>query len=145
MCAQLYLTLWDSLDYSPPGLSVHGIFQARILGQVVIPYSRGSSQPRTEPISSVSPALAGEFFATEPPGDPSEVLPSLHVVDLFEQTPVKPITMIRQFSRFHLKVKCSHLQNLLFIINSFLWDIFYFFHCPWKFFYFFNSSALKND
>ena len=30
--AQLCPTLWDSMDCSPPGSSVHGIFQARILG-----------------------------------------------------------------------------------------------------------------
>ena len=31
----------DPMDYSPPGSSVHGIFQARILEQVVISSSRG--------------------------------------------------------------------------------------------------------
>ena len=34
------------MDYSPPGSSVHGIFQARILEWVAIPFSRGSSWPR---------------------------------------------------------------------------------------------------
>ena len=33
----------DLLDYSPPGSSVHGILQARILGRVAISFSRGSS------------------------------------------------------------------------------------------------------
>ena len=38
------LTLWDPVDYSsPPGSSVHGILQARILEWVAIPLSRGSS------------------------------------------------------------------------------------------------------
>ena len=32
LIAQLYLTLCNSMDYSPPGSSVHGILQARILG-----------------------------------------------------------------------------------------------------------------
>ena len=36
-------TLWDPMDCSPPGFSVHGILQARILEWVVIPFSRGSS------------------------------------------------------------------------------------------------------
>ena len=35
-------------DYSPPGSSVHGILQARILEWVVIPFSRGSSRPRDQ-------------------------------------------------------------------------------------------------
>ena len=38
--------LCDPLDRSPPGASVRGIFQARILEWVVISSSRGSSQPR---------------------------------------------------------------------------------------------------
>ena len=33
------------MDCSPPGSSVHGILQARILGWVAMPFSRGSSQP----------------------------------------------------------------------------------------------------
>ena len=37
--------LWDLIDYSPPGSSVHGILQAGILEWVVISFSRGSSQP----------------------------------------------------------------------------------------------------
>ena len=39
-------TLWDSMDCSLPGSSVHGIFQARILEWVAISSSRGSSWPR---------------------------------------------------------------------------------------------------
>ena len=39
-------TLWDSMDCSPPGSSVHEIFQARILEQVTISSSRGSSRLR---------------------------------------------------------------------------------------------------
>ena len=34
------------MDYSPPGSSVHGILQTRILEWVAISFSRGSSQPR---------------------------------------------------------------------------------------------------
>ena len=36
----------DPMDCSPPGSSVHGISQARILGWVAMPSSRGSSWPR---------------------------------------------------------------------------------------------------
>ena len=38
--------LCDSMDCSPPVSSVHGILQARILGWVVMPFSRGPSWPR---------------------------------------------------------------------------------------------------
>ena len=41
-----FLTLCDPMDCSPPGLFIYGIFQARILEQIAISLSRGSSQPR---------------------------------------------------------------------------------------------------
>ena len=40
---QSYPTLCDPMDCSPPGSSVHGILQARILEWVATPSSRGSS------------------------------------------------------------------------------------------------------
>ena len=48
MCSviQSCLTLCDPLGCSPPGSSVHGIFQARTLEWVAISFSRGSSWPR---------------------------------------------------------------------------------------------------
>ena len=44
--AQSCPTLCDPMDYSPPGSSVHGIFQARILEWVALSFSRRSSQLR---------------------------------------------------------------------------------------------------
>ena len=41
--AQSYLTFCDPMHCSPPGASVSGIFQARILEWVAISSSRGSS------------------------------------------------------------------------------------------------------
>ena len=46
LVAQWYLTLYNAMDCSPPGSSVHGSLQARILEWVAISFSRGSSQPR---------------------------------------------------------------------------------------------------
>ena len=46
VCTQSCLTLYNPTDCSPTGYSVHGIFQARILELVVIPFSRGSSHTR---------------------------------------------------------------------------------------------------
>ena len=43
---QSCLTPCDPMDCSPPGSSVHGILQTRILEWVAMPSSRGSSQPR---------------------------------------------------------------------------------------------------
>ena len=62
---QSCLTLCDPMDSSPPGSSVHGILQARILGWVAMPSCRGSSQPRDwTQVFYTSPALAGGFFTT---------------------------------------------------------------------------------
>ena len=47
------------MDCSPPGSSVHGILQARILEWIAIPFSRGSSQPRDW--TQVS-CITGRFF-----------------------------------------------------------------------------------
>ena len=46
LVSQLCLTLCDAMDYSPPGSSIPGILQARILEWVAIPFSRGFSWPR---------------------------------------------------------------------------------------------------
>ena len=46
--AQSGPTLCDPIDCSLQGSSVHGIFQARILNWVTIPFSRVSSQPRDQ-------------------------------------------------------------------------------------------------
>ena len=45
---QSCVTLCDPMDSSPPRSFVHGILRARILEWVVIPFSRGSSQPRDQ-------------------------------------------------------------------------------------------------
>ena len=45
---QSYLTLYDLMDCSPPGSSVHGILLPRILEWVAMSSSRGSFQPRDQ-------------------------------------------------------------------------------------------------
>ena len=59
-------TLCYPVDCSPPGSSVCGIFQARILERVAISFSRGSSQPRDR--TQVSPALQADALTSETPG-----------------------------------------------------------------------------
>ena len=67
-------TLCNPVDCSLPGSSVHGTFQARIPEWVAISSSRASTRPGTKPESAAAPALAGGFFATEPPGKPHDVM-----------------------------------------------------------------------
>ena len=57
------------MDCSPPGSSVHGISQARILDWVANSPSRGSFYSGVKSESSLSFALADRFFVTEPPGN----------------------------------------------------------------------------
>ena len=58
----------DPIDYSPPGSSVYGIFQARKL-EFLSP--EDLSELGTEP---ESPALAGGVITTEPPGKTQDLL-----------------------------------------------------------------------
>ena len=67
-------TLCDPMDCSPPGSSVHGILQVRILEWVAMPSSRGSSQPRDRTYISYISCIAGRFFTAEPPGKPTASL-----------------------------------------------------------------------
>ena len=52
----------NPIDCSLPGSSVHGIFQARILEQVAVPFFRGSPRPRYQTCISHVSALVGRFF-----------------------------------------------------------------------------------
>ena len=61
--AQSCPTLCDPTDCGPPGSSVNGIFWARILEWVAMPFSGGSSLPGDW--TQVS-CTAGRFFTTEP-------------------------------------------------------------------------------
>ena len=61
---QLCLTLCDPVGCSLPGSSVHGILQGKILEWVAVPFSGGLPDPGMEPVSLMSPALAGRFFTT---------------------------------------------------------------------------------
>ena len=50
------------MDCSPPGSSVHGILQERILERVAMPSSGDLPDPGIKPVSLTSPALTGEVF-----------------------------------------------------------------------------------
>ena len=62
---QLFVTPWT---ISPPGPSVHGVFQARVLEWVAISASGDLPDSRIRLASLVSPALAGRFLTTTQSG-----------------------------------------------------------------------------
>ena len=62
---QSRLTLCDSMDCSPPGSSVHGIFQARILRRVAIFFSQGSSRPKETILCLLYPCAMQNIIISE--------------------------------------------------------------------------------
>ena len=78
-CLQAWLlracqTLGDPTDCSPPGSSVHGILQARILEWVAVPPPGGLPDPGIEPRSLTSPAWQVGSLPLVPPGKPKMLL-----------------------------------------------------------------------
>ena len=71
--AQSCSMVCKSMDYSPPGFSVHGILQQEYWS--VLPFPSPGDFPDPG-IKLKSPALAGGFFTAEPLGKPtSRILP----------------------------------------------------------------------
>ena len=58
---------------SPPGSSVHGISQARLLEWVVISFYRDLSKPGIKPLSPKSPALQAHSLPAKPPRKPHKM------------------------------------------------------------------------
>ena len=89
------------MDCSPPGSSVHGLLQARILEWLAMPSSKGSSPPRDRTHVSCGYCIAGEFFTTEPPG---ETLNTIHRFFFFFF-----------FNLFLIFISCFPPQNITFM------------------------------
>ena len=68
---QLCLTLFDSMDCSSPGSSIHGILQARILEWVSFPPSGDLPDPGIKPRF---PALEVDSLPAVPPGKPTNTI-----------------------------------------------------------------------
>ena len=62
--AQLCPTFCYPVEYSPPGSSICGIFQARILEWIAIFFSRGSSQPRDQTLISLGARVPLKYHQT---------------------------------------------------------------------------------
>ena len=95
LVAQSCLTLCDPMDCSPPGFSVHGILQVRILEWAVISFSRGIPNPGIKP---GSPALQADSLPTEPPGN---------------QLPVNILGMIYAESKVLVNLGCWPIAHIL--------------------------------
>ena len=74
----LQLRIWMDVEYNstmsdffgtPPGSSIHGILQARILNGLPFPPAGDLPDPGIESVSLASPALAARFFTTSTTGE----------------------------------------------------------------------------
>ena len=78
--------LWDPMDCSPPGSSVHGISQARILHWVAISSSRGSYRPRDRTLVSYVSCIGRQIlyhWATWESSPPNHRMASFQLFDLW--------------------------------------------------------------
>ena len=78
LVAQLCPTLCDPMDCGPPGSSVHGIFQARVLERVAISFSRVTSQPGDQ--AHISCVATWIFSPWASPGKPLVFFSSNHLI-----------------------------------------------------------------
>ena len=103
------------MDCSLPGSSVHGIFQARILEWVAIPFSRGSSQPRDGTciscISYIGRQILYHWVTWEAK---ISLRGSLNQPHLKMENSVEDVN----WEEFRMKLKSTHCFLSLSIVNS---------------------------
>ena len=117
MCAkslQLHPTLCDPMDCCPPGSSVHGILQARILEWVAIPFSRGSSQPREQ--NCISCIGRWGCLSLGPPEKPLIWYPLV----LFTQEYIDELPVLRNILAHKGSPDCGLCKSLLRMDQFFL-------------------------
>ena len=68
--AQVCPTLWDPMDYSPPGPPSKGFSRQEYWSGLSFPSPGDLPDPGIQLTSPVSPTLASGFFNTGPPGKP---------------------------------------------------------------------------
>ena len=73
MCPKSCPTLCDPIDCSPPGFSVYKSSRQEYWSGLPFPSPGDLLDPGIEPVSPASPALAGGFFTTAPPGKPGNI------------------------------------------------------------------------
>ena len=104
LVTQPCLTLCNPMDCSPPGSSVHGIFQARLLEWVTISSSRVSSQPRDQTwVSCIELNMPANF-------ENSAVATGLEKVSFH---PVPKKGNVKECSNYHTIVFVSHASKVM--------------------------------
>ena len=106
MCC--HVQLCDPTDCSPPGSSVHGIFQARILERVAISLFRGSFLSRDWKCISIVSCTG--FFTTVPPGSSWWINGNLLYYSLFFKVFKNIIKGVDTFHNSHFHIMCCFEQ-----------------------------------
>ena len=88
------------MDCSPPGSSVHAIFQERILEWVAISFSRGSSWPRDQTLVS---CIVGGFSTDGLPGKPSIVRLLSNISYIFKFHQLSWYCLLQHFFSFWIQ------------------------------------------
>ena len=130
LVAQSCQTLCNPIDCSPPGTSVHGILQARILEWVAISVSKRSSPPRDR--TQVF-CITGRFFTSWATKWEQKLCPKTErgMLGVF-WGPLHPAETILCSSFPNWYPCCAHLQDLLQLVwwwsmwNLTLWPV----YCP---------------
>ena len=113
LVAQSCPALLKSIDCSPPGFSLHGILQSRILEWVAMPFSRGSSWFRDW--IQVSHIAGRFFYSLSYPGSPSSFLNFLVLCLIFSFLLTGPQSSISQEKKLDSPIYSSLLSaNQLF-------------------------------
>ena len=99
-------TLWNTMDWNPPGSSVHGILQARILEWVARPSSRGSFHSRDQ--TQVS-HIAGRLFTVWATKEAQKVIRYYKMFFLIQES----FLCFVQFTHKSFgKMTCWHIKHL---------------------------------
>ena len=132
--------LCDTMDCSPPGSSIHGIFQARILGWVAISFSRGSSRPRIFPgfvrIKPRSPTLQAGALSSEPKVTLTNLIQSVQPIPW-------PQVLVQKLTTNPVNAKSFQEETVLSQTISLSLQAYIAFHCMYTIpFFFFNIPIL---
>ena len=114
---------WDPLDCSPPGSSVPGILQIRILERVAMPFSRGSSWPRDW--TQIS-HIAGRFFTIWATKKALQLRRYNGICQLYLNKPGRKKIKI---SRHHVCIQVLPLPLTVCVILGMLFWLFWFLIC----------------
>ena len=106
------------MDCSPPGSTVHGIFQEEYWNGLPFPVPEDLPDPGIKPKSLMSPALASRFFTIAPPGKPNNSnqfssVQSLSRVRLFATPWIATYQASLSITNSHSLLKLMSIESML--------------------------------